>query len=139
VAISEPIRPIAAVTAVAESTKSRDKSGSSQFSTDPEEMTSHHSKIAPISIPETARAAGSTRWIEPPRSPSPEAEQRMLKHKQWCPSNKTPFSQGSGSKISYQPLPTINTETEDRQKWVSHTKAAHAHLDKKLAVRIICS
>jgi hypothetical protein len=119
--------------------KSRDKPGSPQISTDPEEMASHLSKIAPISIPETARGAGPTRWVEPPRSPSPEAEQRMLKHKPWCASNKAPFSQGSGSKISYQPLPTLNTEAEDRQKWASHTKAAHVHLEKKLTVRFICS
>ena len=137
-AISEPIKSNATVDGAAEPTKSRDKSDSPQFFSDPEEMTSRLSKIAPISIPEAARA-GSARWIEPPRSPSPEAEQRKLKYKQWCPSAKIPFSQGSGSKISYQPLRTINGEAEDRRKWVSHTQAAHVQLEKKLNVRFIYS
>jgi hypothetical protein len=136
VAISEPIRPVAAV---AESTKSQKKSDTPRFPFDFEELTSGLSSIAPISIPKFAQGAGSTRWIEPPRSPSPEAEQRMLKQKPWCPSNKAPFSQGSGSKISYQPLPTLNIEAEDRQKWASHTKTAHVHLEKKLTVRFIYS
>jgi hypothetical protein len=130
IAISEPIRP------ATETTKPQEKSDLPQFSTDPEEMTSPPAKMPPISIP-GARGADSTRWMEPPRSPSPEAEQRMLKHKQWCSPNKAPFSQGSGSKVSYQPLPAINKE--EGQKWASQTKAAHVQLDKKITVRIIRS
>jgi hypothetical protein len=78
IAISEPIRPVAAA---AESTKSQNKLDSPQTSTDLEEITSSFAKIAPISI-HGARGVDSTRWMEPPRSPSPEAEQRTLKYKQ---------------------------------------------------------
>ena len=133
IAVNDPIKPILAA---AESTKPEDKSDLPKFSADPEEMASHLAKVAPISIP-GVRGPDSTRWMEPPRSPSPEAEQRMLKYKQWCPSHKSPFSQGSGSKIAYQPLPAINKE--EGKKWAAQAQAAHVQLEKKLTVRVIVS
>jgi hypothetical protein len=108
--VSEPIRLILAAT---EMTKPQEKSDLPLFSTDPEEMTQPPAKMTPISIPDT-RGTDSTRWMEPPRSPSPEAEQRMLKYNQWCSPNKAPLSQGSGSKVSYHPFASTNTPRNAR-------------------------
>jgi len=138
------IEPVCSSAHGSEGTKTKGGSDSHRLSPSPGDAGPHVEKMSPLLTPSGIRGGIcpiGTGWEnEPPRSPSPEAEQKKLKHKHHYDTPlKMSYSQGSGSKTSYQTLQSASKEEgilpSGLPQWKVQMKEAHAQLNKRLHVR----